>query len=350
MGSILSRQGLPELDWDEAVETIQSCPGLLPVDIDLRSERLIWLDVGDTHFGDSYFFVSTKRVMASGSPLTFTTGLELLDCDELNLDAIAPTGFIFHMGRSGSTLLAKTLAQSPANLVISEAPPHFLWPDIVPSWIKQSPLDDRALRRFRNLVLAMGRRRRVGHLAHFIKFTSHMVLFLDMIRAVFPKVPALFIYRNPAEVMVGFARQRPGWQHLQATQFGAFIAGRPLEEVKTMSQTAYCARYLAQFLQAALRVPIERLRLLNYGELNVQNFPTIAAALGLPEDAGHMDGMLAQFQYYSKRDGKQTPFEADSSAKLQEITPDMSAFLEPELMSLYRNAEQAENNLYQRWC
>src|SRR5947209_13142624 len=40
-----------------------------------------------------------------------------------DVDALSPTGFIFHMSRCGSTLVAQMLASSRRNVVISEASP-----------------------------------------------------------------------------------------------------------------------------------------------------------------------------------------------------------------------------------
>jgi hypothetical protein len=48
----------------------------------------------------------------------------------------------------------------------------------------------------------MGRQRTSEQKAYFVKFTSYNVLFIDFIKAAFPDVPCLFLYREPGEVLV----------------------------------------------------------------------------------------------------------------------------------------------------
>jgi hypothetical protein len=335
----------------EVIKQVRQRPGLIPVDIDLNSKRLVWFDIGDHHFAESFFFVSTKRLLPKQRRLySFTSDVTVLDEQDILTQYVYPTGFIFHMGRTGSTLLSRALARSPRCLVISEAPPQFfIWPVLQGDWL--APLEHTAenKRRYRNLLLAMGRRRRDEHQAHFIKFTTYNVLFINFIRAVFPDVPALFLYRHPAEVLIAFADQGPGWQAAKDEGLGAFVAGCSLSEVESMSIQAFHERFLGRFMAAALQAEVEGLTLSNYRQLDRRHLARILQALNYTAESGELALMQEQFDYYSKDDNQQTRFVPDEIEKQRGITDEIELLAKPRLMPLYEQMEEAANNIVKRF-
>jgi hypothetical protein len=78
-------------------------------------------------------------------------------------------------------------------------------------WRVISGACDSSLVLFRNLLLHTGRRRLPTYRAHIVKFTSFNVLKVQFIRAAFPNVPALFLFRRPAEILASYRRTSPGW-------------------------------------------------------------------------------------------------------------------------------------------
>lgn len=338
-------------NWDraylnphEAIELINSKRGVIPVDIDLEAKHLIWLDVADHHFSESFFFVSIEKLF-NNTQFTFATDLSILDSDTIVADALYPNGFIFHMGRCGSTLLAKILAQSEENLVISEAPPHFLiWSLWNEDWMRPFPFTEEHIHRYKNLVFAIGRKRRPGYNAHFIKFTTFNILYLDFIRHVFPDVPIIFLYRDPVEVMVAFTDQGPGWQRFKDSAFGAFVAGCSLNQVKAMNKQSFHQHFLSQFMEAAIQASSNGLTLVNYHHLIPQNLEFILNAMNFTVNDETLDRMIKQFKYYAKADEQPIIFIPDTLEKRQKITPEIEALALSRLMPLYERLEQAENN------
>ena len=115
------------LQHSQIVQEINKRPGLIPIDIDLDNHKLVWFDIADHQLTESYFFISTELLISKqDKPELLTTEISTLASDDILRDYIYPSGFIFHMGRCGSTLLSKALARSPSHLIISEAPPHYL--------------------------------------------------------------------------------------------------------------------------------------------------------------------------------------------------------------------------------
>ena len=330
---------------EEAIDVIKNGIGIIPVDIDLENKRLIWMNIGDYHFSESFFFVSIEKLLKIRI-YSFASDLSVLDSDITIVDSIYPSGFIFHIGRCGSTLLSKALARSHDNLVISEAPPHFLiWSIWNEDWVKPFIYNEEIIRRYKNLILSIGRKRRSSYKAHFIKFTTFNILYLDFIREVFPDVPIIFIYRDPAEVMVAYAEQGPGWQNLKDTAFGAFVAGCSLNEVKTMSDQMFHEHFLYQFMSASLEATPDRLTFINYKQLTPDNLGLILKVLNYSPNIDDIEPMKEQFKYYAKIDDRRVRFTSDIATKRQKITPAIEKLVGLRLFKLYEQLEEAENNI-----
>jgi len=328
----------------DVAEEIKSGYGVIPVDIDLENERLIWMNVGDYHFSESFFFVSIER-LRNTKLHSFSSDLSVLDSDKLIEDTLYPSGFIFHMGRCGSTLLSKALAKSEGHLVISEAPPHFLiWSIWNEDWENPFVYTEEHLRKYKNLILAMGRKRRSGYEAHFIKFTTFNIMYIDFIRRVFPDVPVIFLYRDPAEVMVAFSEQGPGWQRFKDSAFGAFVAGCSLNQVKAMSAQSFHEHFLYQFMSAALQASSRGMIFMNYKELTPNNLPLILKIFNRRASDEELNRMKEQFEFHAKDDDQQVRFIPDTAEKRGKINPEITELVSMRLIHLYRQLESAENN------
>jgi len=150
-----------DVQHSQLIEEINKRPGLIPIDIDGDNHKLVWFDIGDHQLTESYFFTSTDLLISKQEePTLFATDISTLASDDILTDYIYPSGFIFHMGRCGSTLLSKALARSPNHLVISEAPPHYLiWEHLKGDWLKPLEYSQENLIIYKNLILTMGRKR-----------------------------------------------------------------------------------------------------------------------------------------------------------------------------------------------
>jgi hypothetical protein len=152
----------------------------------------------------------------------------------------APDGFIFHMSRCGSTLVARMLAALPDSYAVNE-------PEPVGALLQAAPgvPETTQIAALRTMVGAFGRR---PSRHWFLKLSAWPALALPLFRKAFPAVPWIFIHRDPAEVLASQMATRapelePGFT--PSRLFG-------IEDGATLDPELYCARALARVCEAAL--------------------------------------------------------------------------------------------------
>ena len=254
--------------------------------------------------------------------------IDLPACAE-RLEAPAPSGFIFHMSRCGSTLVAQMLAADPRHLAISEAAPL-----------------DRALLLHARAPAALGDdivRATIAALTHrrdglaqraFVKLDSWHVLALPLLRRLYPDVPWIFVYREPVEVLASQALDRGLQMQPQAVPPALFGLGEedqwPLDD--------YCARVLARTCAAAAEgLALGGGLLVNYREL-----PDAVPARILPHFGIAADGeMRARMTAVTGRDAKNAgaAFSADEDARRKGASPELRDIAAREIDPVYRRLE-----------
>ena len=293
-------------------------PDCFPVGLSPDQRRIVWRDVGDCRFTHAVFPWSLEAWAAEhalGDPLE--TDLADLGRPEVEPAALPPTVFVFHMSRCGSSLLARALAHSPRIIVMSELPAV----NAVLRVLCGADLDRRVLgplkrRRLRNLILLLGRRRRPTDTYFAVKFSSWNVLLVESIRAAFPEVPRVFIYREPAEVLVSLLQRPPGWVRAKHLEAACSLAGVSRTRLDAMSETEYVASCLQRTMTAALSSP--GMHLLSYADLTRESFPRLLEALGITCPPDELAAMRAVFDTDSKSRHAAAPFLPDAAAKRRE--------------------------------
>ncbi|QDT12902.1 hypothetical protein [Planctomycetes bacterium K23_9] len=339
------------LEHDEAIATIQRRKGLIPVAFDhVGGNRIIWLDVGDYRFPEYRCMESLSAVIAKRGPGdAFSTDVGILASEDILTDYLCPTGFIFHMARCGSTLLANSLANSPHNLVMKE-PTLFREASVMryftDNWTRPPAATEENLRMLRNLVLLMGRQRIALHEDYFLKMTSWNTLFMDFIAQAFPEVPSLFLYRDPSEVLVSLVHKKGPYASLQGTSKATVLTNCPADETAKMSDLAYYVQMEVNYLTTALRLNSDRLRFLDYRHLTSQNLELILrCGFNYTPEPDQLTLMQNEFGYYSKRGSEDVSFQSDQAEKRQLVTPEIRQAAAGKLAELYEGLGNLENNL-----
>jgi hypothetical protein len=264
-------------------------PGLIPVELDTVGRTIVWLDLNGFHCQEGFFrdSLATYSALRRGNPWRCASDLDLLLSPALTAGCVSPTAFIFHAGRCGSTLLSRAIARSTNHLVFSEAAPHNQ------IWRNTSGANDSCLSMYRNLLLLMARPRLPSYRAHIVKFTSFNIVQFDFIRAAFPGVPALFLFRSPEQILSSYRRETPQWM------------GKDLGVGKVWHtpETA-----VGDFFRQALSIRDPDFRYLDYKDLTPESLPGILRFFHLDPSASELTAMLAEFQWDAKSGNRQQPF------------------------------------------
>jgi len=218
--------------------------GWTPVRVSVTTGEIDWALV-DEPYKEPFFEQTVDRAMRHPFNLAFARRTPLAALGELAAVApeLAPAGFIFHMSRCGSTLIAQMLAQLSSAVVLSEPQPL----DALLRF-RGRGVDDVTLCRWLRAMTSALARPHGGHGPLFVKWHAWHAIELPLIRRAFPAVPWVFVFREPRAVLRSHERM-PGTE-VTAGIFGSPGAGIGTTDVQLPEEHA--ARVLAAFCDAAL--------------------------------------------------------------------------------------------------
>jgi hypothetical protein len=279
----------------------------LPIGVSWRDGRpwIDWCLAGRERLLEPFFDQTVSRLVSRPFNRVFRrqTDVGVLQDWADRRPGLPPDGFIFHMSRCGSTLVAQMLAARSDSVVLSEPAPFdaMLRP---PASIKQP----QHIQWLQALVSAMGQPR-IGSERHFfIKLDCWHILDLSLIRRAFPAAPWIFLYREPRQVMASHLRQR-GAQTVPGLVDPRLFGIEP-DVALTMPGTEYCARVLGRICAAAAVAPGGGL--VNYSQLPDAVFETILPRFGVPVADDTRVAMQQAARRYSKTQDR--PFSAANEA------------------------------------
>jgi hypothetical protein len=208
-----------------------------------------------------------------------------------------PNGFIFHMSRCGSTLVAQMLASLPGSEIVSEAPPLDTAARLAAF---ERASDPAAL--LRAMVGAFGRR---GRRPFVLKLDFWQALALPLYRRAFSSVPWLFLFRDPAEVLVSQMRARGTETMIEASPIPGLDPAASAEDQVAQALAAVCGA-------AADAAATGNGLFVDYAALPEAVFANILPHLRMDADAARAATQIA-IARNAKAPSK--PFEADAAWK-----------------------------------
>lgn len=260
--------------------------------------------------------------------------MEELAADEsLHAGAVPLRGIIFHMSRCGSTLISQMLAASERNIVASEPAPLDA---IVRAHTRSQALSGQTqIEWMRAMAAALGQPRAGGEQAFYIKTECGHIHQVDMIRAAFPHVPFVFLYRDPLEVAVSQHRSPAAWT-VPALLHPANLRLK-MQDWQPQETDIYRAKVLAQVCDSGLHAARQCGALLvNYSELPEAMYGRLFKHLEL--SAEDLEPMRAQASRNAKAPA--TIFTPDAESKRAEATDRMRQVVEQYLAPVYSRLEQ----------
>lgn len=226
---------------------------------------------------------------------------------------LAPSAFILHASRCGSTLISQMLARLDDHIVVSEPPPlDALLRSDLPAGERRAAIC--------GLLSAYGQRRRGTEQRLVIKLDAWSIGEWPLLQACFPDTPWLFLYRDPVEIAVSHLR-RPG-MHMVPGMLGDCVLEDGLPFV---GREDFIARRLGRLLEAGVvHCRDSAGALVNYSELPDAMAGRLARFFKLTAEQ-RQQVWLAAAQH--AKQPAQT-FVADGEAKRREASPLLRARLQ----------------------
>lgn len=291
-----------------------------------------WILLGEKRFTEPFHNDTLEICLRQPFNQLFSrrTPIEFLGELDEKSKGIAPTGFIFHISRCGSTLVSQMLAALEKNIVISEAAP-------IDKIIRiGNAADEEKVQRLRGLFNALAQKRFEREENFFVKFDCWNVFDLPLIERAFPDVPWIFMYRNPIEVLVSQMRQ-PGVHMIPAAIEGIF-PGMNLFEILQFSLEERFARSIAAFCEAGIKnADRPNWKFINYNQLPDAVTGEIFEHFRVNFSDEEIEKMNGAAKFNAKT--PQLEFSPDGEEKRKEAGENLIFYAEKYLNPLYEKLE-----------
>lgn len=287
--------------WDDGTPTVQ------------------WRDLRGLALTDPFFDDTVQRALREPYRLLFAAGTPpaaLAEVAAAGPPPPAPTAFVLHASRCGSTLIAAMLRALDGALVVSEPP---VLDGILRADLHGGVSDATRAAWLRAAVALLGQGRDATRF--FIKLDAWSTRDLGLLASTFPDVPLIFSYRDPAEIVASQLRVRGA--HMVPGLLPPALFGLDAARVTTLAPEDYCARVVGSVLEAALTQADDRCRLIDYTML-----PGAVAEAILPHcGIDPTQEELARMRDVAALDAKNPylPFDPAQPGRLPAVTPAVEA-------------------------
>ena len=305
---------------------------------------LLWMQMADASFSEPFFQQTVDRVRAEHPEREekFAEFDALLQLDKV-LPRVEPTGFIFHSSRCGSTLLANACRSLNDSIVLSE-------PNAVDKLVARFITDaGDAIKEslysvfLRAVVNALAQSDRQPAARVFIKFSCCSVSQLERIRRIWPRVPWIFLYRDPVETIVSNVSDPPAWLLDEDHRVLANITGTSPAQVAQMSIEELCARSVGSFFSTAHTLANDNNLLLNYNQLSLPAINGILEFFKVRPSPEELERIASGTRIYSKQVSATREFVPDARAKQRLASDLVREMAERWAMQPYQLLEQNRN-------
>ena len=318
---------------------IEQLRSWLPVDAILSQGRpaIEWLNMSGVVLAEPFFHQTVDRVKETAVAPLITDLDELIRLERVT-DSLRPSGFIFHSSRCGSTLVANACRALRDSLVVAEAP-------VLDKLISRffTDTDEAGTKELvysvflKAAVSALGQRRFGTERHYFIKFAPTSILQFARIRRIWPRVPALFLYRDPIEVMVSNLQNVPDWMTIESNpKVSAAVLGTSQSDLSSLSTEELCARALGRFYSAAAAQLDDYTLLCNHNQLSPETLLRLMSFFTVPVSDDEALAIIQQAGLYSKDPLQQTAFSDDAHSKRANATTHVKEMAEEWAMPAYR--------------
>lgn len=281
MGELITAFDIKDLSQERLLKVIQYGDGYA-IEPDLTQFLSVWrpagyrIEQGEINWrlmtGPLPFapFYDDRLRLASNQSILATllkprVHVDYLQHHQAAIDPIQPKGFIFHLSRCGSTLVANTMEATGHFSVVSEA-----------SYLTNLLLDPNRSEQQKIDVL------KVLLSCHppnpLIKFNAWDIDFLPLIHKAFPSTPMIFLIRDPERILA--SHQRISGIHMVPGNPVAKHIGVDPNKPLPDYQAAVLIRLMETMIAHQSKVPTELIMTLDYSDIDLNVITEIAAFFG----------------------------------------------------------------------
>jgi hypothetical protein len=271
----------------------------IPYRLHLKDEALVeWLYIKDKKFEEPFFdetIVTCKSFDQNSKDFRSASSIDWLSEAVKSIEHIAPTAFIFHVSRCGSTLLSQLLSINDEHIVLSEVP---LFDEILRTYKGDAGSALQAS------VKLMGQARTGKEKHLFIKLDSWHIFYWRIIRKLYPNVPFILLYRSPAEVIRSHSKLRG--MHMVPGLIEPSLFGFHENEIHGIPFDEYSAKVLTRFYSAFSEV-IENDKhalAVDYEEGMMNIMQKLAHHADITFSSSSLQAMEERSKYHSKHPGQ----------------------------------------------
>jgi ribosomal protein L16 Arg81 hydroxylase len=321
----------------------------VPSQLSLRDASLQWISLRENDLREPFFHQTVKRRQMEDPTSTRKTDLSALLRVKMDLP---PAGFIFHVSRCGSTLLANGLRRITGSMVVSEPQP--VSELLAGAGRGGGRLTQKHRQMLQGLLWAHGQRHSQAGQSLVVKLTSWNLLYIEQIRDLFPAVPCLILVRHPLDVAASCLGEPPGWLPLNERK----MTNGPLSILDFDAKSGrtperICSRILGEYFKIAHEQVDGMCRILDYEDLNPEAIRQIAKFFEMSGSAEiDLEAVSEVFSIYSKDPEGLTLFKPDSEWKRASASDSLRHEVECLAMPYYSqlmNGSSAENSMMNGW-
>jgi hypothetical protein len=243
--------------------------------IDAPCYAVRWRDMREEELAEPAFQESLVRIRRERpQALEIADSFASLISHDPHQLGTPPSGFIFHVSRCGSTLVANALRATGRFRVISEAG---LINALLRSSFFRSHKGTPLL--LRNALTLLGNRVSTQRMPYVVKFSSWNLFQIQQIRWLWPNVPWIFLYRQPTSIAASILESPVGWMAGHHSEEDCRDLGIPTNDARG-SREEYIARVLGQLASKALTEIDTAAAVIEYERLSLQLLRQVSSLFG----------------------------------------------------------------------
>lgn len=296
-----------------------------------------WLYTGDRPYTAPFFDDTVYECLSlpeNSTQYKSLSSLDVLPTWAAQLPSVAPSAFVFHVSRCGSTLIAQLLGLRPQHIVLAEVP---FFDALLRLPYQDKGVDPALASLFLPAVLQLYGQQRRGDETHlFIKADSWHLCFYRQLRQLYPAVPFILLYRSPDEVLQS-QRRRQGMQAVPGVIEPALFGFDP-KAIQQYTLDDYMAQVLDRYFTILLEVVQDdpHVLLLNYQEPVMQLMDKIAGLTDLHFTDEDRQQLQERSRFHAKYPGQVFQEPATTASLPDSLLP---------AMNLYRQLEEQRTRL-----